>query len=97
MKRKRRGRLAVMVLSILLLGGGVVWFAVHNLGAADQIASVAGFVVGLAGLAWSIRGSRAGREQATGNVYIRDSTGIVNGDNAKLTFNIDQRRSKRRR
>lgn len=101
MTAKRRGRVVVLVLSALLLCGGVVWFAVRDLGAADQIASVASFLVGLTGLVWAIRQPRA---QPGRTVEVRDSIGVFTGDGSvnEMTVNIDQRpslwrRSKRRR
>jgi hypothetical protein len=88
----------VSILSALLLCGGVVWFATHNLGAADQAASV---LVGLTGLVWTIRHSRA---EPGRTVHIRDSVVMSTGDHAtnELTVHVDQRpslwrRSKRRR
>lgn len=93
MKPARRGRLALTTLSVLFLGGGVFWFAAHNLGAADQIASVASFVVGLTGLVWTTRQARTEPATSTRNVYITNSTGISTGDRTKNTVYIGQRPS----
>ncbi|HEX6357804.1 hypothetical protein [Actinophytocola sp.] len=87
------------ILSALLLLGGVVWFATHNLGAADQVASVASFLVGLTGLVWTVRHSRTAPEPPSRNVYVRDSVVMSTGDHAtnELTVNVDQRPSLWRR
>ena len=91
----KRGRLVLSILSALLLCGGVVWFATHNLGAADQIASVGGFLVGLCGLVWTMRHSRRTPEQPGRTVHVRDSIVMSTGDHAtnELTVNVDQRPS----
>ncbi|MFS8096792.1 hypothetical protein LFM09_06580 [Lentzea alba] len=53
----QRVRIALLVLSIVVIAVAIVFFVNQDLGSADQYASVASFFVGLAGLAvavWSL-------------------------------------------
>lgn len=81
----QRVRIALLVLSVVVIAVAVAFFVNQDLGSADQYASVASFFVGLAGLAvavWSLVTAR----EPTQTVTVGKTDIFQNGPNAVANY-----------